>query len=170
MQSVFEEIKKNGYTLRFIPHDEIKEYIACYHVIYNGKEIYPPAAVRLGIPWGEIWLSDAFKDFADCILFHELQEIKHRAEGYGVDEAHLLALKDEEIECKNDEKWMKLKREINVCTKESLLTTPGIGKTLAERIMENRPYDKMEDLKKVRGIGKKRFNRLKNNFWCILER
>jgi competence protein ComEA len=156
--------------LRFIPHEKIKEYIACYRVIYNRKEIYPPAAVRLGIPLGEILLSDAFKNFADCILFHELQEIKHRAEGYCVDEAHLLALKDEERECKNNEKWKKLKKEINVCTKESLLSTPGIGETLAERIMENRPYDRMEELKRVRGIGEKRFGALKNNFWCILDK
>ncbi len=169
MDDVWKEIRTLGYKIRFIPHEKIKEYIACYRVVYNGKEIFPPAAVHLGIPIGEIWISDAFRDFADCILFHELQEIKHRAEGYGVDEAHLLALKDEEIKCKNDEKWRKLKMEINVCTKESLLTTPGIGKILAERIMENRPYERMDELKRVEGIGERRYKAIKARFWCILE-
>jgi len=168
-EEVWEEIEKLGYRLKYIPHEKIKEYIACYRVIYDGKEIYPPAALHLGIPTGEIWISDAFKNFANCILFHELSEIKHRAEGYDVDEAHKLALKDEEKECRGDERWELLKREINVCTYESLLNVQGIGKTLAERIMENRPYDRMEEILKVKGIGEKKYSLLRERFWCITE-
>ncbi len=169
-RDVWKEVEKENFAVKFIPHEKIKDYIACYRVIYNGREIYPPAALHLGIPRGEIWLSDAFKEYASYILFHEIQEIKHRAEGYGVDEAHHLALKDEERKFQDDEKWKKMKREINICTYETLLSTPGIGKVLAEKIMENRPYDSMEDLKKVEGIGKKRYAELRRNFWCILEK
>ncbi|EDY34436.1 hypothetical protein ABOONEI_848 [Aciduliprofundum boonei T469] len=156
-----------GYKIVYIPHEEIKDYIACYRVIYEGKEIYPPAALRLGIPLNEIWISDAFRDYEKYILFHELREIAHRAEGYNVNEAHLLALKDEKMELGNDEKWKRLKREINVCPLEELLSTSLIGKKLAIRIMENRPYESMEELRKVRGIGEKRLSRLQARF-CAL--
>ena len=158
-----------GYRVRLIPHERIKEYIACYRVMYRGKEIYPGAALRLGIPLNEIWVSDAFRDFLDYILFHELREIEHRYEGYSQDDAHLMALKDEENKFRGDEKWFRLKSEINVCTMGALLNTHGIGKELALRIMDNRPYDSMDELLRVKGIGKKRLNELKKRFWCILK-
>ena len=158
-----------GYRVCLIPHERIKEYIACYRVMYKGKEIYPGAALRLGIPLNEIWVSDAFRDFLDYMLFHELREIQHRYEGYSQDRAHLMALKDEENEFNVDERWLRLKSEINVCTMGALLSTHGIGKELALRIMDNRPYDGMDELLRVKGIGKKRLNELKKRFWCILE-
>ena len=158
-----------GYRVRLIPHETIKEYIACYRVMYEGKEICPGAALRLGIPLNEIWVSDAFRDFLEYILFHELREIEHRYEGYSQDDAHLMALKDEENEFREDERWLRLKSEINVCTMEELLSTYGIGKELAMSIMDNRPYESMDELLNVRGIGKKRLGELKKRFWCIVE-
>ncbi len=170
MTGMFKIAKDLGFVVKFIPHEIIKDYIACYNVVYDGKEIFPPAATVLGIPKNEIWISDAFRDFAEYILYHEIQEIKHRAQGYDVDEAHLSALKDEEMKFKDDEKWRWLKREINVCTFEELKSTPGIGNILAHRIMENRPYNRMDELLKVKGIGKKRLGHLKSMFWCLSER
>jgi competence protein ComEA len=35
---------------------------------------------------------------------------------------------------------------------------------LAKRIIENRPYNSVEDLMKVKGIGKKKFEKLKDYF------
>ncbi len=166
-EEIWEEIRNRGYKVRYIPHAKIKEYNACYRVVYNGKEIYPPAALKLEIPTGEIWISDAFKDFTDCILLHEFREIQHRAEGHNVDEAHLLALKDEVEKCKNDKNWEKLKREINVCSCESLIEIKGIGVTLAKRIIDNRPYDSIDELLQIKGIGKKKYEKLRKNFWCV---
>ena len=157
------------YTIKFVSHKKIKEHIACYRINCEGKEIYPPAALKLGIPTGEIWISDAFKEFAEYILYHELREIEYRAKGYEGDKAHELALRDEEIKFKGDEKWERFKREINICTVDALLSVPGIGRILAERIINNRPYDTMEELLKVKGIGEKKFEYLKNRFWCIVE-
>lgn len=166
---LLEMAERLGYRVRLIPHERIKEYIACYRVMYEGKEIYPGAALRLGIPMNEIWVSDAFRDFLDYILFHELREIHHRYEGHSPDDAHLMALKDEENEFNGDEKWLRLKSEINVCTMEELLSTHSIGKELALRTMDNRPYENMDELMRVKGIGKKRLNELKKRFWCIVE-
>tara|TARA_R110002124_G_scaffold254181_1_gene419701 strand:- start:51 stop:500 length:450 start_codon:yes stop_codon:yes gene_type:complete len=42
---------------------------------------------------------------------------------------------------------------LNTATMEELMTLPRVGPTLAERIMEGRPFDDVERLIKVQGIG-----------------
>jgi competence protein ComEA len=56
------------------------------------------------------------------------------------------------------------KLSLNNSSYEELLEVPGIGPTLAKRIIENRPYSSVEDLMKVKGIGKKKFEKLKDYF------
>lgn len=159
--------KKLGYRVVYVPHEIIKDYNACYRVEYDGKIIYPPAADKLGIPLNEIWISEIWRPYEKYVLFHELQEIKHRAEGLDVEQAHNEASKDEIRVFKGDPIWERLKREINIAPKEILKNVDGIGDILAKRIMENRPYDSMEELLRVRGIGRKRLKNLKNMMWCI---
>ena len=43
--------------------------------------------------------------------------------------------------------------DLNEASFEELQTLPGIGPKMAERIMANRPYLKVDDLLKVTGIG-----------------
>lgn len=49
--------------------------------------------------------------------------------------------------------------DINTATEEQLKTLKGIGKTLAKRIVDDRkangPFKSVEDLRRVRGIGKR---------------
>lgn len=47
---------------------------------------------------------------------------------------------------------------INTCSKQSLIDLPGIGEVLANRVIENRPYDDIYQLKSIKGIGDKTFN------------
>lgn len=57
------------------------------------------------------------------------------------------------------------KININTCTKEELLSLPGIGEVLAEKIIEYRektPFKKLEDLMNVSGIGEKKFESIKD--------
>jgi len=42
--------------------------------------------------------------------------------------------------------------DINTATREELETLPGIGETLAARIQKRRPYQSLDDLKKVKGL------------------
>lgn len=43
---------------------------------------------------------------------------------------------------------------VNNATKAELETIPGIGPFLARRIIEGRPYAQVEDLERVRGLGR----------------
>jgi competence protein ComEA len=55
--------------------------------------------------------------------------------------------------------------DINRATAEELMRLPGIGPTLADRIVayrrQNGPFADISEIKEVSGIGEKRFERLK---------
>lgn len=56
------------------------------------------------------------------------------------------------------------KININNCTKEELMTLPGIGTVIADKILQYRetsPFNTIEDLMNVSGIGEKKFEGLK---------
>lgn len=56
------------------------------------------------------------------------------------------------------------KININICTKEELMSLPGIGEVLAGRILEYReqtPFKTIEDIMNVSGIGNKKFESIK---------
>lgn len=45
---------------------------------------------------------------------------------------------------------------VNTATAKELAAVKGIGPTLAQRIVEARPYERLDDLERVKGIGPKR--------------
>lgn len=55
--------------------------------------------------------------------------------------------------------------ELNSATKEQLMSLPGIGEAMAERIMLHRQeqgrFRRTDELRKVKGIGEKKFEKLK---------
>lgn len=165
---VREKIEKLGYRIVYVPHKIIEDYNACYRVRYQEKVIFPPAADRLGIPLNEIWISEKWKPFEKYIVYHELKEIEYRAEGKNVQQAHELAIKDAEEKYKGNPKHERLSREINVASKETLTELPGIDEDLFQKIKENRPYQKIDELsEKIPSIDKELFKRIKDRFWCI---
>ena len=60
----------------------------------------------------------------------------------------------------------KTKVNIKKKKKEKLITLPGIGDSMAEKIIEyrtqNGKFEKVEDIKKVSGIGESKFNNIKD--------
>lgn len=51
----------------------------------------------------------------------------------------------------------------NTATIDEIMLLPGVGEVLAERIVEGRPYNSVEDLRRVPGLGEKVFARLKDS-------
>jgi len=54
-----------------------------------------------------------------------------------------------------------LKVDPNTADEEALKNLPGIGSSLAQKIIASRPFSGMEDLQKIRGLGKVSLERLK---------
>ena len=55
---------------------------------------------------------------------------------------------------------------INTATKDELMTLKGIGASTADKIIEYRKdnkFNKIEDLKNVKGIGEKKFESIKDD-------
>ena len=65
------------------------------------------------------------------------------------------------------------KINLNTATKEQLLTLKGIGENYANRIIEyrenNGPFQKAEDIMKVKGIGDKIFQSIKDRIIVRIE-
>lgn len=148
------------------PHETMAEYNAFYRVEYDGEVIAPPAARRMGVPLNEVWLTELLRPYERYVLYHELNEIKYRAQGYGVERAHELALEDDEV-WEGDPRWDEFQREINVVPPDRVVALPGFGETLFDRIQQHRPYCDMAELKAVPGIGEERYERLREEFWCF---
>ncbi len=56
--------------------------------------------------------------------------------------------------------------DINSATEKQLTLLPGVGPRTAERIIEARPFKSVQELRKVKGIGAKKFEGLEPHVVC----
>ncbi len=70
---------------------------------------------------------------------------------------------------RNDSLSVQSVRKVNInnATKSELVALPGIGEAMAERILlyrqDNGKFKNISELKKIKGIGEKKFDRLKEH-------
>lgn len=57
---------------------------------------------------------------------------------------------------------IRSKININTASQSEIETLPGIGPSKAQGIIENRPYDSIEEIQKVPGIGEGTFKKIKD--------
>lgn len=88
---------------------------------------------------------------------------------YGVEKADTNPATEAVKEAPKSESAMQVQVEkinINTATETELMKLPGIGQTTAKRIIEYRDaqggFKNVEDLMKVKGISKKKFNKIMN--------
>ncbi|MEF8773893.1 MAG: hypothetical protein V5A37_04150 [Halobacteriales archaeon] len=91
------EMEKSGYDIEYKPHATMAEYNAFYRVEYDGEVIAPPVARRMDVPLNEVWLTEYLRPYEKYILYHELTEIKYRAQEYDVERAHELAVEADHV-------------------------------------------------------------------------
>ena len=162
-----EEIKRLDYEPIYKPHSQVADYMAFYKVKYDGEVIAPPIVEKFDIGLDEIWMTERLKSFEKYILHHELQEIKHRARGCGVSEAHEKALLDGEEVWGDEKGWQRLQREINLVTEETFCDITGWRGDLYERLVENRPYFSLEEIKNLQGVDENELDHIKEEYWCM---
>src|SRR4051794_34350127 len=53
--------------------------------------------------------------------------------------------------------------DVNSADKKTLETLPGVGSTVADRIIQGRPYNNLEELGKVKGLSKAKVEKMKDD-------
>jgi endonuclease YncB( thermonuclease family) len=106
------------------------------------------------------------------IEFEKLQQLENEAKqekigAWGVSAGRLNALPQTQSSFSffvSEEKTPLGKIDINTATEEELTTVPGIGHVMAARVIAARPFRSADDLKRVSGIGEKKYAQIRPYF------
>lgn len=141
--------------------DEVEDGIIMVHIsgqVYNPGLVEMPSGSRV---IDAVNLAGGLKKDAD------LDKINLAKKLVDEEKIYIPKIGEEEIpmgSSTNMESSSGDKVNINTCTKEELMSLPGIGEVLAGRILEYReqnPFNTIDDIKNVSGIGEKKFESIK---------
>lgn len=108
-------------------------------------------------------LSDAQKIYIPSVKDKEDKEYISKENGDGI----VISESTKESSSKNKSESLMI--NINTANEEELQKLPGIGSSIASKIVayrkENGKFKSIEDIKNVRGIGDSKFNNIKNNIY-----
>lgn len=139
-------------------------------MVHISGQVYKPGIVELKI--GErlkdaIEYSGGLKKEADIDKINLAKKLSDEDKIYipkvGEETENIQDMSIENLESTKGESTGKV--NINNCTKELLISLPGIGEVTSEKIINYRNENKfntIEDIKKVSGIGEKKFDEIKD--------
>lgn len=159
-----EDITIEDYLLELEQPGEIESEEADEIMVHISGQVYNPGVVVLK-PGAR--LIDAVKLAGGLKKEADLDRINLAKKLSDEEKIYIPKIGEEYIETTGSESSNDSsgKIDINTCSKEELLTLPGIGEVLADRIIEYREKSKfktIEDIMNVSGIGKGRFEDIKD--------
>lgn len=144
--------------------DEIQDTIIMVHI---SGQVYNPGIIELELGArviDAVELAGGLKKDADMDRINLARKLSDEEKIYipKIGEEDLQGI---DIDSQEGATTIDGKININRCSKEELITLPGIGEVIAGRIIEYRDsnrFEKIEDLMNVSGIGAKKFDGLKD--------
>ncbi|WP_313756327.1 helix-hairpin-helix domain-containing protein [Tissierella sp.] len=157
------EITSFGETIN-LEEDRVSDNENKIIMVHISGQVYNPGIVELEI--GDrvidaVKLAGGLKKDADIDKINLAKKLEDE------EKVHIPKIGEEltsDIIHSNDFKEKSLKTNINTCAKEELVSLPGIGDVIADRIIEYRKgntFKSIEDIKNVSGIGDKKFEGIK---------
>lgn len=157
------EITSFGETIN-LEEDRVSDNENKIIMVHISGQVYNPGIVELEI--GDrvidaVKLAGGLKKDADIDKINLAKKLEDE------EKVHIPKIGEEltsDIIHNNDFKEKSLKTNINTCAKEELVSLPGIGDVIADRIIEYRKgntFKSIEDIKNVSGIGDKKFEGIK---------
>ncbi|GFN34506.1 helix-hairpin-helix domain-containing protein [Tepidimicrobium xylanilyticum] len=173
--SIFNYISNNLLAERDINSEEVEEILkemeetdndeAGYIIVHVSGEVYNPGIVELKAGSrviDAINLAGGLKKDADSDKINLARKLSDE------EKIHVPKI-GEDISADLSSSYLTSSGEgkinINICTKEELISLPGVGEALAERIIEYRkhsPFKTIEEIMNVSGIGSKKFESIKD--------
>lgn len=159
----WEEVQESSLINEIAPEEESKEPKVGVHV--TGAVCLPDQIYYLeeGARVGEaIEAAGGATEAADLSQLNLADYIRDGQRIYVPEKGEIW----QEGENSRQENAQNLLTNINLATKIELLSLPGIGETYAQRILDYReehgPFESIEDIMKVKGIGESKFAELKD--------
>lgn len=134
-----------------------------YIIVHVSGQVYNPGIVELKLGSrviDAVNLAGGLKKDADSDKINLARKLSDE------EKIHVPKIGEESVipETSNSNQSDNSKININTCTKEELMSLPGVGEVLAGRIVEyrdNNPFKAIEDIMNVSGIGDKKFESIK---------